>query len=87
MTPDREAWRHPAFRRAEGEPGGGGAQCHAVPTEQGLAWAAKWEREYRTRWEHRPGAKGLFPVPDAAAPKPKRDEVRFFLIIARRPAP
>ncbi len=62
-------------------------QCKAEPTPKGVAWQARWEKDYRARWRTLPGHHGLFPVPDAAAPKPKRDQVQFFLIIARRAPP
>jgi hypothetical protein len=45
-------------------------------------WLAEWEAKHRSRWHERPGEKGLFPVP--AAPKPPSDQVRFFIIIAKR---
>ena len=78
MTPEPLPPRHPAFARPvvqrEPEP--------LEPTHKATPWTRRWEEKYRDRWEHRPGKDGWFPVPTPAKRRP--DEVRFFLIIAKR---
>ncbi len=60
-------------------------QCkRAEPTPTSEAWQDRWHREWRDRWEHRPGKDGWWPAPTAKPAPPKRDQVQFFLIIARR---
>ncbi len=59
---------------------------YAEPTPTSEAWQARWHREWRDRWEHR-GKDGWWPVPTAKPATLKRDQVQFFLIIARRAAP
>lgn len=81
MTAEPEPWRHPAFPRPKNQQG-------AYHEPRDTAWSRRWEREFRQRWEHRPGKSGLYPVPTEPIHRGPHGEVRggvtfFFLTVMK----
>lgn len=83
MTTEPEPWRHPAFPRPKNK----GGYHEPRPT----AWSERWERDFRHRWQRRPGQKGLYPVPTEPIHRGPHGEVRgsvtFFFLIVRKAQP